>query len=147
MSKSWPWVLALGIAWIIFVPIRIMVPLAWEQAQRVHDATSVTQGKVIAFTLANHATGTIEYWVNGVRYEAGSSGMHSSDLGTSVPIHYAPQNPSKAYVGNSPPSFTHDLFGIGFIVMIVLAVVLYAAFDGRQIWSKSTRTKPPPLPR
>ena len=128
------------------MPIRIPVTLAWEQAQRIRYATSVTEGKVTAFDPSNHSTGTVEYWVDGARYEVGSSGMSSSYLGRTVPVHYDPQNPAKAYVGNQPPSFTHNLIGIAILVIFFLTGILLAVFGSQRIRSKSTRTRPPNLP-
>jgi hypothetical protein len=144
MAKSRLWIVAIGIAWIVFVPIRLMVPLAWEQTQKANDSTSLTQGNVTAFDPSNHCTGTVEYWVNGVRYETESSGMRSSDLKSSVPVHYDPQNPSVAYVGDPPPSFAHNVIGIGAVVMMMLGGVLLAAFGGSRISSKAYRFNPPP---
>src|SRR5580658_5141877 len=103
MIKPSTWVFALGIVWIIVMPGRVLLSAAWKQAQIGNQATAITQGKVIAYTPANHATGTVEYWVGGVRYEIKPWAMKESDVGTSVPVHYNPQHPSTAYSGACYP--------------------------------------------
>jgi hypothetical protein len=145
MIKPSTWVFALGIVWIIVMPGRVLLSAAWKQAQIGNQATAITQGKVIAYTPANHATGTVEYWVGGVRYEIKPWAMKESDVGTSVPVHYNPQHPSTAYSGASYPPFTADIFIVGFLLMFPIAVLLGASGFPRG-WFQTTRTSPPPLP-
>jgi hypothetical protein len=143
MNKAKLLVLIIGVAWIIFFPIRLMVPMIWEQSQKAEKTTATTQGKVIAYNDNFHSTGTYEYWVNGTRYECSQSGMTAFPVGSSVPVYYDPQNPSVNYAIRPPPSFFHNMFGMAFLVMFMLIAVLFGAF-GRWTRAKAT-SKPPPL--
>jgi len=144
MNKPGLWLLAIGVAWIIFFPVRLMVPMIWEQAQKAEKTTAIAQGKVIAYNDNFHSTGTYEYWVNGSRYEGSQPGMTAFPVGSSVPVYYDPHNPSLNYAIRPPPSFFHNLFGMAFLVLFMLAAVLFGAF-GRWIKPKPNRIKPPPL--
>jgi hypothetical protein len=144
MSKSKLLLLVIGVGWIIFFPVRLMVPAIWEQAQKAEKTTATTQGKVIAYNDNYHSTGTYEYWVNGARYEGSQSGMTAFPVGSLVPVYYDPQNPSLNYAIRPPPSLFHNLFGMAFLVMFMLVAVLFGVF-GRWVKSKPNRTKPPPL--
>ena len=144
MNKSSLVVFIIGVAWIIFFPVRLMVPMIWEQAQKAEKTTALVRGKVIAYDGNNHSTGTYEFWVNGTRYESSDSGMHEYPVGSSVPVYYDPQNPSLSFAIRPPPSLFHNLFGMAFLVMFMLVAVLFGAF-GRWTKSKPNRIKPPPL--
>jgi hypothetical protein len=145
VNKSSICVFAIGVAWIIFVPIRLLVPLAWQEAQKAAKTTAITQGEVVAYDGKFHSTGTYDYWVNGAKYESSDSGMSDFPVGSSVPVYYDPQNPLVSFAIQPPPSFIHNLFGIAFIVLVCLAGVLYGAFGRRSSRSRSARIGPPPL--
>jgi hypothetical protein len=98
--------------------------LASRQAEIFKQRTETTDGKVIDTTPGDHSTGTVEYWVNGIRYEVRTMAtISSSDLGKSVPVHFNPQHPSDANSGNSLPSFGGFLFLIGLLVTFIISIL------------------------
>jgi hypothetical protein len=70
--------------------------------------------------------------------------MDSTDLGTSVPIHYNPQNPANYYVGDSPPSLNDNLEGVAIVALFLFTGILLAVFGNQRILSKSIPNRPSP---
>lgn len=125
LNRRWPILyLILGPLFAIAVAIQL-VPLPRFQAELVKACTAESIGTVTGYEPYNHASGVIQYSVNGTTYVTTDMGMRLSDVGTKGVVHYDPRNPARGYFGNL--NFSWGAW-IGQMVAVVVFITLAMVF-------------------
>ena len=119
--------LALGSAWAIAMCAWVIFPRVLSAIETGTSCTAQTQATVIAFDdqgITSH-TDILHYTVAGVTYVTRVPGA-PADLGTTIPVHYNPQNPGQAYLGEEK-HFSWTPYVV-FVAVFILGTFLFLKF-------------------